>query len=171
MPILVELYIIVVALFWSIITTVAGLLFIPIILLMAAIGYPKNYTVTSSNESLPLEDNTSPPLPDLPTPESVEPKTHHLHVTIDYVPQEYYTAYSKYLKSQEWRALRRLVLKRDKYTCVDCSVRGYNQDYNPDGPFLQVHHLHYDGIETMTFTIEQCVSLCPTCHDKRHRRH
>ena len=86
---------------------------------------------------------------------------HHVHVPIQTVPPEYYSAYSLYLKSPEWRALRKLVLKRDSYKCVDCGIQ--------DGR-LSVHHLHYDGIETMTFTVDQLVSVCNRCHDRRHGR-
>ena len=95
---------------------------------------------------------------------------HHIHVPIQTVPVEFYTLYTIYLKSQEWRALRKVVLKRDNYKCVDCNIKGISK-WNPNGPKLQVHHLHYDGIETMTFTPDQLVSVCPACHDIRHGRH
>lgn len=95
---------------------------------------------------------------------------HHVHVPIQEVPVEFYGAYSAYLKSPEWRAFRKLVLKRDKYRCVDCLARAYHKDFYPTGTKLQVHHIHYDGIETMTFSMDQCVSVCSTCHDIRHGR-
>lgn len=94
--------------------------------------------------------------------ESIQPievSDHHVHIKT--VPREYYPAYSAYLKSQEWRILRKQVLKRDNYKCVDCGIR--------DGK-LSVHHLHYDGIETMRFTTDQLVSVCNRCHDIRHGR-
>ena len=89
---------------------------------------------------------------------------------VDEVPPQYYEAYNLYLKSPEWRELRKLVLKRDKYRCIDCNVRAYHKDFCPTGEKLQVHHLHYDGIQTMTFTPEQCVSVCKLCHEIRHGR-
>lgn len=95
---------------------------------------------------------------------------HHIHVPIQTVPEEYHKAYAIYLKSPEWRAFRKLVLKRDKYRCVDCGVRAYHSEYNPTGKKLQVHHIHYDGIETMTFSTDQCASVCHECHERRHRR-
>ncbi len=94
----------------------------------------------------------------------------YIHVPIQEVPVEFYEAYNKYLKSPEWRALRKLVLKRDKYRCVDCQVKAYHSDYCPTGQKLQVHHIHYDGIETMTFHPDQCVSVCHSCHMYRHSR-
>lgn len=89
---------------------------------------------------------------------------------IEIVPPEYYAHYSVYLKSQEWRDLRKMVLKRDKYRCIDCKVKAYHKDFCPLGDKLQVHHLHYDGIDTMTFTMDQLVSVCNRCHDIRHGR-
>lgn len=82
------------------------------------------------------------------------------HIHLKRVPPEYQKSYSLYLKSLEWHSLRREVLKRDKHRCVDCGIFGK----------LQVHHLHYDGVDTMTFTADQCVSVCHDCHAKRHGR-
>lgn len=143
MPVILEALILVLAFFWFVVTSVAGLLFIPILLILRAIiGDP----VSRHRDTIEYPS----PVPD-----------HHIHIPLERVPPEYYEAYSVYLKSPEWRALRKLVLKRDKYTCVDC--------LDSDLP-LQVHHIHYDGVETMTFTTDQCVSVCHTCHAKRHGR-
>lgn len=91
---------------------------------------------------------------------NVLPDTEPRHILK--VPPQYYAQYSAYLRSDEWKALRKVVLKRDRYTCVDCLNHGLK---------LQVHHIHYDGIETMTFTPDQLVSVCHRCHDIRHGRH
>jgi len=97
---------------------------------------------------------------------SMKPKAKYVPPTkpdhIYKVPVECYTAYSNYLKSSEWKTLRRLVLDRDAYCCVDCGASDKK---------LQVHHIHYDGIHTMEFTPEQCVTVCHDCHDIRHGRH
>jgi hypothetical protein len=144
MPVLLEALLLVVAFFWFAITTVAGLLFIPIILLIRVLfGEPPARSTRTTTPSYTVDLD------------------HHVHVPLEKVPPEYYSAYAVYLKSPEWRALRKQVLKRDKYHCVDCSAY--------DIP-LQVHHEHYDGIETMTFTTEQCVSVCHSCHATRHGR-
>jgi hypothetical protein len=145
MPVLLEAMLLVVAFFWFAITTVAGILFIPILLLIRVL----------LGES-PARSTTRTTLP----PYKVD-LDHHVHVPLEKVPPEYYEAYKQYLKSPEWRALRKQVLKRDSYHCVDCS--------DCDIP-LQVHHEHYDGIESMTFTTEQCVSVCHSCHAIRHGR-
>jgi len=101
---------------------------------------------------------------------SNEDLDHHIHVPLDKVPAQYYKAYSRYLSSYEWKALRKFVLKRDRYRCVDCGVKAYHKDFYKEGEKLQVHHIHYDGIETMTFTADQCVSVCISCHKARHFR-
>ena len=77
------------------------------------------------------------------------------------VPSDCYSAYRKYLASQEWRALRKLALKRDSYKCQHC---GYIGDR------LQVHHLNYDGIYTMNFHVDQLQTLCNICHDEVHSK-
>lgn len=92
--------------------------------------------------------------------EITEPVEIPVHIPLKRIPSQYYEAYANYLKSPEWRVLRKEVLKRDKYKCVDCGAFGK----------LQVHHIHYDGVETMTFSVDQCVSVCHDCHDIRHGR-
>lgn len=143
MPVLLEALLLVLAFFWFAITTVAGILFIPILLLIRVLlgESPVRSTCATTPYTVDLD--------------------HHVHVPLQKVPPEYYSAYAVYLKSPEWRALRKQVLKRDSYRCVDCS--------DCDIP-LQVHHIHYDGVELMTFTTEQCVSVCHSCHAIRHGR-
>jgi 5-methylcytosine-specific restriction endonuclease McrA len=145
MPVILEALIAVIAIIWFIVIGVMGIVFLPILLLLRLfIGEPPSKRTGT-----------------IPSLQTVD-LDHHVHVPLAKVPPEYYEAYSKYLKSPEWRALRKLVLKRDKYKCVDC------KDY--DIP-LQVHHIHYDGVESMTFSTDQCVAVCHTCHERRHGRH
>lgn len=75
------------------------------------------------------------------------------------VPSEYYVAYRVYLRSSEWKLLRKQALVRDGHRCQMC---GYI------GDTLQVHHLHYKGIETMTFHLDQLQTLCTICHNEVH---
>ena len=74
------------------------------------------------------------------------------------IPIDRIDDYKKYLKSQDWKLLRKLVIKRDKYRCVRCGYIGY----------LQVHHTNYRGIYTMNFSIEQLESVCDVCHKEIH---
>lgn len=55
MPVIVSAFVLVVSIFWAILTTFAGLLFMPIILLMTAIGLPKNYKPKSEIDDVVLD--------------------------------------------------------------------------------------------------------------------
>lgn len=64
----------------------------------------------------------------------------------------FFTAYTKYLKSKEWEAKRKLVLKRDNYLCQCCLVN----------TATQVHHLTYEKVgKEPAF---QLTSVCTDCH-------
>ena len=76
------------------------------------------------------------------------------------VPTYYYDTYREYLRSQEWKDLRRLVFKRDNYRCVRCGYIGTKK---------QCHHTDYRGIETMSFSIDQLETVCHLCHDDIHK--
>jgi 5-methylcytosine-specific restriction endonuclease McrA len=67
---------------------------------------------------------------------------------------------SKYLKSQEWKDKRKLVLKRDHYKCKSC--KSYNN--------LEVHHLSgYSDIPNEP--TKSLVTLCRSCHQAWHDKH
>jgi len=75
------------------------------------------------------------------------------------VPTEYYDEYRKYLSSAEWKTLRKQVIKRDNHRCVRCDYIGY----------LQVHHTSYDGIKSMSFSLDQLETVCNDCHKQIHQ--
>ena len=76
-----------------------------------------------------------------------------------FVPEDMLVEYRTYLKSSEWRLLRKQALKRDSHRCVRCGYIGY----------LQVHHTNYHGIyENMNFTVDQLESVCDLCHTDIH---
>ena len=83
-----------------------------------------------------------------------------VNTPVDYsrVSREYYEAYRLYLRSEPWRVLRKLTLKRDGHRCTRCGYIGN----------LQVHHTNYSGIETMSFTIDQLETVCTICHANIH---
>jgi len=62
-----------------------------------------------------------------------------------------------YLKSDEWQRKRYVVLKRDNWQCVYCGARA-----------TQVHHKRYAKKNIGNEPIEWLVSVCDTCHDKKH---
>lgn len=69
--------------------------------------------------------------------------------------QEYYR--NVYLKSEEWKQKRYLVLERDNWRCVYCG-----------GQATQVHHNKY-AVNIGNEPIEWLVSICRVCHDLKHK--
>lgn len=71
--------------------------------------------------------------------------------------------YRKYLKSPEWKALRRQAMERDGHRCRTC-----NAERN-----LEAHHRYYPE-EFGTETIDALTTLCRSCHElfetRRRRR-
>ena len=61
-----------------------------------------------------------------------------------------------YLSSPEWKAKRKLVLKRDNYTCQGCGSIGA----------LECHHIRYDNLTQEP--LEDLVMLCRKCHGAIH---
>lgn len=62
-----------------------------------------------------------------------------------------------YLKSEEWKRKRYVVLKRDNWQCVYCGAHA-----------KQVHHKRYAKKKIGNEPIKWLVSICKPCHDKRH---
>lgn len=69
--------------------------------------------------------------------------------------RDYYV--NEYLKSDEWKRKRYVVLKRDNWKCVYCGA-----------PATQVHHERYARVNIGKEPIEWLVSLCKSCHDAQH---
>ena len=66
--------------------------------------------------------------------------------------------YRDYLKSDEWKRKRYVVLKRDNWRCVYCGGRA-----------TQVHHTKYARYNIGREPIEWLVSVCKDCHESIHR--
>lgn len=64
-----------------------------------------------------------------------------------------------YLKSNEWRRKRYVVLKRDNWLCVYCGA-----------PATEVHHLRYAKRNIGTEPIKWLVSICKECHKRQHTK-
>ena len=65
--------------------------------------------------------------------------------------------YREYLKSDEWKRKRYVVLKRDNWRCVYCGA-----------PATEVHHLKYAKWNIGKEPIEWLVSVCKNCHNSKH---
>jgi len=81
-------------------------------------------------------------------------------------PTYYQKLYPKDFKLNTSRevqpALRKLVLKRDNYTCQKCGSKD-----------KQLHCHHYEGIEVNpveSADIDMCIILCKDCHNEVHRQ-
>lgn len=71
---------------------------------------------------------------------------------------EFWSKYTLYLNSDDWKNKRSLVLKRDNNICQACLTNAANQ----------VHHLTYERV--FNEPLFDLVSICNTCHDKIHNK-
>lgn len=61
-----------------------------------------------------------------------------------------------------WKSKREEIFKRDNYTCQDCGATGVE---------LHCHHKRYfRGKELWETENSYLVTLCVSCHSKRHNR-
>lgn len=60
-----------------------------------------------------------------------------------------------YLKSDEWKTKRLLILNRDDFKCRCCNEKA-----------SEVHHIDYNSIYKEDFNI--LISVCRSCHEKIH---
>ena len=65
--------------------------------------------------------------------------------------------YREYLKSDEWKRKRYVVLKRDNWTCKYCGAKA-----------TQVHHKRYAKYKIGKEPIKWLVSVCASCHKDQH---
>ena len=63
------------------------------------------------------------------------------------------------MKSEFWDNLRKFTLKRDEYKCFICDSKEK----------LEVHKLVYPD-NLYDIKIYSCISLCPKCHKKIHKK-
>ena len=80
-----------------------------------------------------------------------------------------YKQYQKYIKSDEFKALREKVFERDGNRCVCC---GRSRE---DGAILNCHHrsyahLFHEGESTKDYVaLSDLTTICATCHMAIHR--
>jgi 5-methylcytosine-specific restriction endonuclease McrA len=82
-------------------------------------------------------------------------KQRELHQKQRELRRSYYI--NEYLKSDDWKRKRYVVLKRDNWRCVYCGA-----------PATQVHHNRYARRNIGREPIEWLVSVCKSCHESRH---
>lgn len=70
--------------------------------------------------------------------------------------------YKEQLRTEMWQVKRNVILKRDKYKCVECSST----------ESLQAHHTYYqDGKFAWEYPNKALKTLCKVCHNKFHDTH
>lgn len=81
---------------------------------------------------------------------------------------EWFRQYNSYLKSEHWQRIRKLVLKRDDYTCQSCFRKVVPNIYPVDDR-AEVHHQSYDAYNRLGYSFPfECVTLCHDCHRRFH---
>lgn len=74
-----------------------------------------------------------------------------------------------FYKSKAWRQLRLAALQRDHYLCVDCMAANQRGEMIRPRPATVVHHvLPVEQRLDLALDIDNLVSLCDACHNKRH---
>lgn len=66
---------------------------------------------------------------------------------------EFWSIYSEYMQSDQWKSRRRAVFERDKHVCQACLIRKAEQ----------VHHLTYQHV--FNEPLFDLISVCKLCHD------
>jgi len=68
------------------------------------------------------------------------------------------TTYQQLLNTPEWDDKRKIILKRDNYTCQECGAKDC---------ILQVHHHYYNmGWNPWEYDDEVLITLCEACHER-----
>ena len=70
---------------------------------------------------------------------------------------------NKFYTSGPWRKARERALRRDKGLCADCMRYGRKREA------VLVHHVvPYEENPAKGLRLENLISLCEACHNKRH---
>ncbi len=74
-----------------------------------------------------------------------------------------------FYKSRPWRQLRRQAMQRDNYLCQDCLAAKVRGEKIRPRPATVVHHiLPKETYPELAMDLDNLVSLCDACHNKRH---
>ena len=69
----------------------------------------------------------------------------------------------EFCQTRQWQSMRKAVLRRDKYLCVEC------KRYGRLTQATTVHHInHYDEYPELALEPSNLKSLCNACHNKAH---
>lgn len=74
-----------------------------------------------------------------------------------------------FYKSRAWRSLRAMALERDHWLCQDClAAKARGEMIRPRTATVVHHILSVEARPDLRLEIDNLVSLCDACHNKRH---
>ena len=74
-----------------------------------------------------------------------------------------------FYKSGPWRALRLQALQRDHYICQDClAAKARGEILRPKTAIIVHHILPRKDYPELELDLDNVISLCDACHNKRH---
>ncbi len=82
----------------------------------------------------------------------------HFYGLSDFWPEFSKERYTEYVKSDRWKELREIVLKRCNHQCQNCL----------NTKWLQMHHRTYERVGHELLT--DLTILCRRCHTRQHRK-
>lgn len=79
----------------------------------------------------------------------------------------------RFYKSRKWRETRQRVLERDNYECQECKKQGIVKTIDHSKhKSLDVDHIkELDSYPELAFDMDNLVTLCVSCHNKKHNRY
>ena len=70
-----------------------------------------------------------------------------------------------FYKTSAWKRKRQIILRRDKYMCMECKRYGRTTEATT------VHHIYPINVRAdLKLKSENLISLCNACHEKMHNR-
>lgn len=74
-----------------------------------------------------------------------------------------------FYKRMPWKRARRAALERDHYICQDCLAAKQRGERRRPRQAVMVHHiLPREDYPELELELDNLVSLCESCHNKRH---
>jgi len=68
------------------------------------------------------------------------------------------TEYIEYLKSEDWRVRRKMLMEEADWTCCECGLKA-----------TQLHHLSYENLGEEELEVD-VIALCTACHKEKHNK-
>lgn len=79
---------------------------------------------------------------------------------------EAYLKYQRYIRSKDFKEIRKQVLERDNYTCQCCNFSPLKEENSKRT--LSCHHKTYDHLYNEGEHLDDLITLCNVCHKAIH---